>query len=543
MADATNKWKEKYYQALEEQEKLGQQLNALSQASQQIFTRVLAAAGDQDDALDSVLARLRKKIKGKMDPQSLQLELSPLSDAVIAFDKKQKARSKFSREMADQFLAVLEKLATSREDKKSLKNLAACRPKKSRDWPEFARHLNTWLLDINLADKNAEDTASVIKTPDNPAKSDKKDQLALEAVPHPAGQSSSNAENQSYEDLLKLSGHLATLVGQLSVPAAMEAQAQVLKDKLQGVRKIAQLPALVDEIAGLIQKLDRQDQEHMEAFAESISKRLEFFGEFLSLSITNEKNADQLQKSLAEDITGQVGDIRDQMHQADDLSSLKTVLETRIDDMMLSLARFQTGNDERTQLYQERIQSMEKELAESRVEVDALQKNLAEKERLGRLDALTGLPNRRAYDDEVRKEIKRVERNGSDLSLVVCDIDFFKKINDTFGHKAGDKVLKVVGRILAKHLRATDVAARYGGEEFVLLLPETATGDAQLVAEKIRLAIEGTPFESAGKQVKVTMSFGVTQLQTGDTEETLFERADAVLYKAKEQGRNRVLSA
>ena len=123
------------------------------------------------------------------------------------------------------------------------------------------------------------------------------------------------------------------------------------------------------------------------------------------------------------------------------------------------------------------------------------------------------------------------------------DIDWFKNINDTYGHQAGDRVLKVLSRGIAKRLREVDFMARYGGEEFVLVLPETQSEQAHGALDKIREAIALTPFHFKESPVQITLSMGIAEFREGDTVEKVFARADKQLYVAKEQGRNRCLIA
>lgn len=179
-----------------------------------------------------------------------------------------------------------------------------------------------------------------------------------------------------------------------------------------------------------------------------------------------------------------------------------------------------------------------------RLEV-ALRRAVAELGRLSRTDALTGLPNRRHFVDALEREFERSTRYGGSLGLLVIDIDHFKRVNDTWGHLAGDKVLRDVAGILAYNLRQSDIAARFGGEEFAVLLPETDLEGAVLVAERYRLEIAARQFKIDGAGLQITVSIGAAALprtQAADATE-LLRRADAALYKAKESGRNRVADA
>jgi diguanylate cyclase (GGDEF)-like protein len=158
-------------------------------------------------------------------------------------------------------------------------------------------------------------------------------------------------------------------------------------------------------------------------------------------------------------------------------------------------------------------------------------------------DPLSGLANRRSLERELERELSRVRRNGTQLGLLMLDIDHFKRFNDTYGHLAGDEVIKNVGGKLAAALRRGDFVARFGGEEFCVLLPDTDSPGAVLVARRIRIAVERMELQYNGQSLKVTTSIGVTTIEPGAAIERdeLIACADAALYKAKAEGRNRVV--
>ncbi len=161
-----------------------------------------------------------------------------------------------------------------------------------------------------------------------------------------------------------------------------------------------------------------------------------------------------------------------------------------------------------------------------------------------RTDQLTGLPNRRAFEEEFSEMIAETDRYGKPSALVIVDVDFFKKVNDTYGHDAGDKVLKQVGMTLVAQKRTTDKVARLGGEELAILLPQTERDGALEAAERCRRAIEAMAVEHGGTRISVTASFGVAMYEPrSQGAGSLFDRADQALYAAKHGGRNRVVLA
>lgn len=177
---------------------------------------------------------------------------------------------------------------------------------------------------------------------------------------------------------------------------------------------------------------------------------------------------------------------------------------------------------------------------------DHLRASVAQTIEMAVTDGLTGLHNRRYLDSHLLTLFERARGRGRQLSLLITDIDRFKSINDSWGHDAGDQVLREFAARLRKNVRGIDLACRMGGEEFVVVMPDTDGETAQIVAERIRLQIAGTPFRvgNDGKMIEVTVSVGVSATVSGvDSVEALMKRADTALYEAKNAGRNRVVAA
>jgi diguanylate cyclase len=156
------------------------------------------------------------------------------------------------------------------------------------------------------------------------------------------------------------------------------------------------------------------------------------------------------------------------------------------------------------------------------------------------IDPLTRVDNRRAFDAKIKQVFASFKRYGSKGSMIMIDIDHFKMVNDTYGHRTGDGVLRVVAGIIKREIRDIDSLARYGGEEFAVILPHTVLSPALEVAERLRAKVEESRFSYKGKQFSVTISLGVGEIQEDDTLEIFIQRVDAALYAAKNAGRNQV---
>ena len=179
-------------------------------------------------------------------------------------------------------------------------------------------------------------------------------------------------------------------------------------------------------------------------------------------------------------------------------------------------------------------------VGQMQVKIKKLEKALQIAKKESKLDFLTGLVSKRGLDEEMHRADKRFRRYQIEYSVAFFDIDHFKSINDTYGHEAGDLVLKQLGKLLLNLKRDVDIIGRYGGEEFLALLPNTPLEGAQIFAEKVRTQVENFVFKYKGEKVPVTISAGVSNAQSFDTQKEVIEEADSMLYRAKQNGRNRV---
>ena len=227
--------------------------------------------------------------------------------------------------------------------------------------------------------------------------------------------------------------------------------------------------------------------------------------------------------------TENLANVSNKLGNAKDREGLRTIVES----LVATATEMKQNNN-----------ALEERLNASRQEINQLQENLATVRNESLTDPLTGLANRKHFDEQLAKALKGAAELSEPLSLMMGDIDHFKGFNDTWGHLTGDQVLRLVAISLKQNVKGQDIAARYGGEEFAVILPNTVLRSALVVADHIRRAVMSKDLvkRSTGQNLgRVTISLGVATAHKGDTVQSLIARADACLYAAKRNGRNRVI--
>ncbi|MDD3610448.1 MAG: diguanylate cyclase [Halothiobacillaceae bacterium] len=334
---------------------------------------------------------------------------------------------------------------------------------------------------------------------------------------------------------------IAVLVEKIAFTHEMEARKSAL---LEALAEEGRSPTvvLVDRTARLINDMRRaieHEKDDLAGFLQQLTQTLSDLDRHADQQIGEIGARRESGTALHRAVEGQMRDMSDEVHRATDLDTLKSVIQLRLDRIRQHMTNYRSEEDARLAVAERAADSLRQRVRTLEKETDSLRLNLQESREKMFRDPLTGLANRLALDERLEHEAARLKRHPSPLTLAIWDIDFFKKINDSFGHKAGDKALHVVARKLAGMVRESDFVARYGGEEFVMLLLNTDGPTALGVTDKIREAIAHAPFRYADKPLTITLSCGLTPIQPGEPLLQAFERADQALYAAKNGGRNR----
>ncbi|UVL89416.1 GGDEF domain-containing protein [Pseudomonas sichuanensis] len=336
---------------------------------------------------------------------------------------------------------------------------------------------------------------------------------------------------------------LIGLLDDLSLPERHKAQALEMRERVARGLNWYELIPVLDDLAVLMLAITDSGQHEFEAYLQQLNERLESFQSHLHEASTGHADNSSAARELDSQLREQVDGLQSSVQGAADVDSLKHILEGRLEGLLLTMDEHQHERDRREQELASRLHGLAERVASMEQEALGYREHLEEQRQKAMIDPLTGLPNRAAWSERVDQEVLDWHENGGHLAMAILDLDHFKRINDGYGHLAGDKVLKIVADQLRKRLRGRDFIARFGGEEFVLLLPQTSPPAAVQVAEALRAAIEACPFHFKGERVVITTSIGLSAFRPGERGDQVLKRADEALYRAKDKGRNRVEQA
>ena len=331
---------------------------------------------------------------------------------------------------------------------------------------------------------------------------------------------------------------LLGLLSGLSLPEHHRPQAEAMCRRLEKGLNWYELLPILDDLAVLMLAITDSGQHEFEAYLKQLNERLESFQNNLQAASEGHAEgrsaADDLHSQLREHVDGLQNSVQD----AVDLNSLKHLLENRLEGLLGTMDQHQQQRIAREQEVSAHLQGLAERIASMEQQAQGYREHLEEQRQKALIDPLTDLPNRAAWGERLQYEVDQWQKNGNPLLIAMLDLDHFKRINDGYGHLAGDKVLKIIATQLRKHLRPIDFIARFGGEEFVLLMPDTPLSAGLHLIEKLRAAIQACPFHFKGEPVTITTSIGVSAFRPGDRSDHVLKRADEALYRAKRRGRN-----
>lgn len=510
---SSNAWKKKYYKLLQELERQEHDWSEIEAVLRRSLYRMTALGLGQTTEQDNQLQHLRKLVR----EQAPGTQLGQLVEQIIESSEIPEQTATPSHEIGpDEITKVVDSCLDPNSSKRliglllELASLIIKDPTRSQQWQD-------WQQQLQSAVTKLQPLATAI----------------IQDLSH---------QPLTESDLYRLTADtLRSLVGMLPLPDSLQMDVKTIQQQLSSGLDPTSLSKIVQNIADLTLAAQRDLQQQrleLERFLLQLTQRLQEMDQAMSDSSEHSRTGMENAQTMNQAVQSEMAGISTQIETVEELGELKQSVQQHLMRIETNLSNHVENEMERDKKYRRHVEQLVSRLGEMEEETRHLRLRVTEERARALTDKLTGVSNRLAFEERLDQELTRWKRYKSPLSLVFWDIDHFKRINDTYGHKAGDKILQALGALLKKRLRESDFTARFGGEEFISLLPEKLAAAAR-VADEIRSDIAGFKFNYQGKRVPVSISCGVTQCRQGDTANSLVERADQALYSAKEKGRNR----
>ncbi len=584
------RWKDKYLDTLDEFEQREKQWRQLEKILRQGLSRLSLLADDTDPVLSRQLDALRKAVRRGSDGAQLGRLLAEISTSIARLDEQGGGRgaglsgNRLLSELLGAIRVGREKQAEIRRARRKLDE--ADDYSDARLVEEVARFIEALFAAAPSVEKPAPDEPSVAAVEASPVEeapparpglfsrlfggrraereedvAEVADEARAEApaeapVPAPpvptAGSAVAQEEGAAsfstmadLADMALAAEVLIQLIERIDLPEDLEAESRRVRANIAGRVDWPRISAAISATANIIALMRLRleaERNELEAFLGQLTLRLREIDDGLQATSRIHHRVQASNTELDDAVSREVGGLEDEIGGAD-IEAIKRAVAARVQAIRHHLSAFRESQAEDLGSAAATIAALTEKLQQTEAEAETLRSELAAAHQQAVRDPLTGMANRLAYEERLQAELARFARNGTPFCLMVWDVDHFKQVNDTWGHEAGDRVLKILADTLAARLRGVDLVARYGGEEFVVILADTTLEHAMETAEELRGIIATLDFHYRDQPVPITASCGLTQCGEGDDGESLFRRADAALYRAKQAGRNRCEAA
>ncbi len=521
---------------------------------ERLLARASLASQGQDENLDALLANLRQYLRGgERDPARLRDYQQRLDEQLERLDQRSTRDARETGRVLGRLLAAAGHGAPSRDSSRDLKRLAReLGPKglpqdRLLPWLESFAAIAEQALAAELPGngrgpgllgrlfQREGQTAG-----DQPAVAD----LAPMELYDPDTTAPPEDDQSQRLRIARRVGELRERVmQQVELPPETHKRASRLRARLSDQHDWALLRQSLNETADLVIAVVSHSQREFQAFLQRLDERLASLHGHVSDQADAMAGRQSAAAELEQTVQGELNELGDSLGRSQDLAGLRSSVSFHIERISSTVRSYREQEARRDQRLASQVEAMREKLVAMEAHCEQVREQLEQERTRALTDILTQLPNREAWDERLRFEYDRWQRYGHPVALAVIDIDHFKKVNDSFGHKAGDRVIQLVARALRERLRSTDFVARYGGEEFVVLLPETTREQAAGVVDGLRRHVADMPFHFQGQPVRVTFSAGVSSFREGCLPDGVFDEADRALYSAKSAGRDQVASA
>jgi len=559
-------WKNKYLLSLKSLEKKEIEWQESEKNLRALITHLTNAADTSSEKLNKQLSVLRNAINEGVEARKLKKAIAEVADSVSSLDA---IRSKNKKDASQNLIDLIDQIKPAGKIEKKLHKISNKISKTSRN-KEIIPLINDLakllVQGLSFANDNSntsffsrilnkkEGTSQQEELNDEPIdeKDIAEDDISIEDK-NTGTFEKTDAFSERYEsekdqvvnyvaiDLDSAVSSLKTLLEKMILPKDLQLTADQVKQQLNNDvdEKIflKSLEKTVVIVAAVLIKIKKEKKE-IEDFLKQLTGRLQELDSDIRDTARLRELTHRYGVEMASEMQAEMKTMEQGLQDINNINELKSSIQSRVIMLRNHVDKFLLDEGDKDKQASLLIQQLVEKVHKMEEETEELREQLEKEREQTMRDALTEIPNRLAYDERLELSIATFKRNSIPFVLVVWDIDYFKKVNDQYGHSAGDQVLKLVASILSKNMREIDFIARYGGEEFVSILTVTNINNAQKITDKLRRIIEESNFHFRDEAVEVTISAGFAEIKKDESGESLFMRADKALYKAKENGRN-----
>lgn len=534
--DTNDQWKKKYLKSLEDLERKEALWSDSEKNLRALIAHLTNAADTSSEKLTNQLNVLRDAINKGIPANKLKNAINEVADSILGLDA---IREKNKKAGKNQILSLMEQINPAGKIESKLAKISRkiSKTDANKDISPLINDLAKLLVyGLSLSEQNKDKgfLSSLLNKSD---KADAPEKIQVEDI---------NVSDDIELNLDNAVKSLISLLEKMILPTDLQIEANLIKRKLsQPVNKeifISSLEGAVEITSDVLGRV-KIEKEEIEEFLVQLTGRLHELDKDIRETSRIRELTHQHGKKMTDGMKTEIQSIEYGISNIESFEELKTSIQSRVILLRNHVDTYILDEGEKNNEATDIIESLKNQVKQMEEEAEDLKEQIEKERQLTLRDVLTEIPNRLGYDERLSLELANYRRSKKSFVLVVWDIDLFKKVNDTYGHAAGDQVLKLVASILSRNLRETDFIARYGGEEFVLLLPDTDLKGAQLITDKLRKLIEGSKFHFREKDVAVTVSAGFAEAKENEEGSDIFIRADKALYKAKESGRNNCQAA
>ncbi len=548
-------WKTKYQATVRDLEERQHQWEQVETLLRKTIGRLAIAGSGFDSRLDRQLGIIRELSREKRD-KNLLSALKTLSDIVASLDNTRPDNRQRLSSPIKLMLELLQNIHFDAKQRGQLKQicsdllLSVANDDDRDSINAYIQKLATLInenFDNNRADSStaqilfrlldmlALDESRAVQLRQRLGEIVKFHDIELQTLADLLNQQLGGGVGDSIDDVM------ATLLDRLATVQDANSSAQDIRTRIRdGVdhaKWVDTLNDIVKSVAESLNKLEREKCE-LESFIVNVTEQLGEITQVISEGHDDHQSDHEDTQSLHSMVQDGMNLIQDSFRSTGDLRELKNAISMNMKTIRGGVDEFVNRSNQRHETAEERNLKLTRQLSQLEQETRELHVMLDENRAKLMYDALTGVYSRMAYEERLCQELSRWTRYQAPFSYVILDIDHFKRINDTYGHNAGDNALKIIAQKMQGHVRRSDYVFRIGGEEFVMLLTNTRVAEAASMMEKMRRDLANSSFHFKGNPVHLTLSAGLTETRVGDKVESIYERADKALYKAKNSGRN-----